>query len=49
MIVIVDYGIGNYGSIKNMLRKIGAPATISSDPGAIKSAAKPDPPRRGSL
>ena len=40
MIVIVDYGIGNLGSIKNMLRKIGAQVAISSDPGAIKSAAK---------
>lgn len=40
MIVIVDYGIGNLGSIKNMLRKIGAPAAISSDPDAIRSAAK---------
>lgn len=28
MIVIVDYGIGNVGSIANMLRKIGAPAKI---------------------
>jgi glutamine amidotransferase len=40
MIVIVDYGIGNLGSIKNMLRKVGAPAAISSDRDVIKSAAK---------
>lgn len=40
MIVIVDYGIGNLGSIKNMLRKIGAAAAISSDPAVIKSAEK---------
>lgn len=30
MIVIVDYKMGNLGSILNMLKKIGAPATISS-------------------
>jgi glutamine amidotransferase len=40
MIVIVDYGIGNLGSIKNMLRKIGAPAKISSDPDEIQTATK---------
>src|SRR5213596_1663848 len=38
MIVIVDYGLGNLGSIKNMLRKIGAEAIITSDPITIKSA-----------
>ena len=40
MIVIVDYGIGNLGSIRNMLRKVGAPATITSDPEVIKSGEK---------
>lgn len=40
MIVIVDYGIGNLGSIRNMLRKVGASATISSDANAIKEADK---------
>jgi glutamine amidotransferase len=40
MIVIVDYGIGNLGSIKNMLRKVGVPAAISADRDMIKSAAK---------
>jgi len=40
MIVIVDYGIGNLGSIKNMLRKIGAPSKISSDPAEIQAATK---------
>lgn len=40
MIVIVDYGVGNLGSIKNMLRKIGAAATISSDPAVIDAASK---------
>jgi glutamine amidotransferase len=31
MIIIIDYGIGNLGSIANMLKKIGAAAIISSD------------------
>ena len=30
MIVIVDYGVGNVGSVHNMLRKIGARARVSS-------------------
>jgi imidazole glycerol-phosphate synthase subunit HisH len=37
-IVVVDYGVGNLASIANMLRKIGATATISSDPAALASA-----------
>ncbi len=40
MITIVDYGMGNLGSIKNMLKKIGVPALISSDPTDIKAAEK---------
>lgn len=40
MIAIVDYGMGNLGSIANMLKKIGAPAVISSDPGVIVHADK---------
>jgi glutamine amidotransferase len=40
MIVIVDYGIGNVGSIYNMLRKVGAPARLGSDPETIASASK---------
>ncbi len=41
MIVIVDYGMGNLGSILNMLKKIGAPpAKISSDPKEIEQADK---------
>jgi glutamine amidotransferase len=31
MIVIVDYGMGNLGSILNMLKRIGVAAKISSD------------------
>jgi glutamine amidotransferase len=40
MIVIVDYGIGNVGSILNMMRKIGAEATISAEPADIQAARK---------
>lgn len=38
MIVIVDYGMGNLGSIVNMLKKIGAPAVLTSDPAKIEQA-----------
>lgn len=40
MIVIVDYGVGNVGSIKNMLHKIGARACISGDAAVIAAAGK---------
>ena len=39
-IVIVDYKIGNLGSIQNMLKKIGVASEISSDPDCIRSAAR---------
>jgi glutamine amidotransferase len=38
MIVVVDYGVGNLGSIVNMLRRIGCEATASIDAAAIESA-----------
>ncbi len=40
MIAIIDYGVGNVGSIANMLRKAGADATITADPGQIERAGK---------
>ncbi len=40
MIIIIDYGLGNLGSIKNMLRKIGYTSEISSDPEKISEASK---------
>lgn len=40
MIVIIDYGMGNLGSIKNMLTKIGSESIISSDLNLISSASK---------
>jgi len=40
MIVIIDYGMGNVGSILNMLKKIGYQAAISADPNEIMKADK---------
>ena len=40
MIVVVDYKLGNLGSIYNMLRKIGASVVISDDPTQISQAEK---------
>ena len=40
MITIVDYGVGNLGSILNMLKKIGAKAQTSSDPDVLRQAKK---------
>jgi glutamine amidotransferase len=40
MITIVDYGMGNLGSILNMFKRIGVPARIESDPGVIHRAEK---------
>ena len=40
MIVIIDYHMGNVGSIQNMLRKIGIDSMISSNPNEIENADK---------
>jgi glutamine amidotransferase len=40
MITIVDYGMGNLGSIRNMLKKVGAACEISADPDVVRSAGK---------
>lgn len=40
MIVIIDYGMSNSGSIKNMIKKVGAVGEISSDPEVIAKAEK---------
>ena len=40
MIVIVDYGMGNLGSILNMLRRLKEPAVISADPETVGRADK---------
>jgi glutamine amidotransferase len=40
MITIVDYGMGNVGSILNMLKYLGHAARISAEPEDIRQAAK---------
>jgi glutamine amidotransferase len=40
MIAIIDYGVGNSGSIVNMLKKVGIKSTITSDPNEIVAAEK---------
>lgn len=40
MVTIVDYGMGNLGSILNMFKKIGVQAMITSDLEEISKAAK---------
>lgn len=38
MNVIIDYGVGNIGSIANMLKRLGVPAVITADPAALLKA-----------
>ena len=40
MITIVNYGMGNLGSMLNMFKRIGVRATIESDPNVIRLAEK---------
>lgn len=40
MITIVDYGLGNLGSVRNMFKRIGVPATVTGAPDAIAKATK---------
>ena len=40
MITIVDYGLGNLGSIHNMFRRIGADCVVTADGDAIRQATK---------
>ena len=37
-IAIVDYGLGNLGSVANMLKKIGVPAKVTSDAAELRAA-----------
>jgi imidazole glycerol-phosphate synthase subunit HisH len=39
-VVIANYGVGNLGSIANMIKKIGGRGEISADPSRIAEAAK---------
>ncbi len=40
MITIVDYGMGNLGSIRSMLRRVGVRSTITGDAAEIARASK---------
>ena len=40
MITIVDYGMGNLGSVQNMFKKVGVESTISSDADEVLGAEK---------
>jgi glutamine amidotransferase len=40
MIVVVDYGAGNIGSILNMFKRLGADIVASSEPSVIDNATK---------
>ncbi|MBL8344042.1 MAG: imidazole glycerol phosphate synthase subunit HisH [Rubrivivax sp.] len=40
MITIVDYGMGNLGSVLNMLKRVGAAAEVTGDPASIARARK---------
>lgn len=40
VIAIIDYGMGNLGSIANMLKRVGSACVVTSDPAAIAKADK---------
>ena len=40
MVTIIDYGLGNLGSIKNMLKKVGSDSEITNDLDIISNATK---------
>ena len=40
MITIIDYGVGNLGSVKNMLRKAGFESELASDMASVEKASK---------
>ncbi len=40
MLVIVDYGVGNLASVKNMLKKAGYESVLAADPSTIETASK---------
>ncbi len=40
MIAIIDYDMGNVASVANMLKRIGAPTTLTRDPEILKRASK---------
>lgn len=39
-ILIIDYGMGNIGSLRNMFRRIGVPVNVAGDAASVASARK---------
>ncbi len=39
MIALVDYGMGNLGSVDKALRRVGCEVVVTQDPGAVRDAA----------
>jgi len=40
MITLIDYGMGNLGSLENMIKKVGGEARITSDPEVLLNSEK---------
>lgn len=40
MIAIIDFGLGNLGAVRNMLRAVGAEASVTGDPAELAKATK---------
>lgn len=40
MLLIIDYGVGNLGSIFNMFKRVGATPVVSGDPEKLRAATK---------
>lgn len=40
MVTVIDYGMGNLGSIANMIKKMGGESVITSDKEVIAKAKK---------
>src|SRR5688572_19594851 len=40
MLAVIDYGVGNLGSIANMLKKLGVAHEVTSDPEKVAGASK---------
>ena len=40
MITIINYGMGNLGSVQNMCKRIGVPSEITGDPEVIAKSTK---------
>ena len=48
-IAVVDYGIGNLGSVIKAFRHVGAPAVLTGDPAVLRARGRPGAARRRRL